>query len=102
MGNGYNVSPVTGVTVGVLKMVKTTPAFGEVHLVENLLQEKGLITKEALQKKLRGEISQNKLNQILTYFEHQRYIYVGRKGISWIVNDNPKFRKVLEKSIAVR
>ena len=83
-------------------MAKTAPAFGEVHLVENLLQEKGLITKEALQKKLCGEISQDKLNQILTYFEHQHYIYVGKKGISWILNDNPKFKKLLEKSITVR
>lgn len=101
MGNSYittQETPVGGMPMALL----VEPTFTDVKLVEDTLREAGLIKKETLRNKLKGKINPTTLKHILFYFERERLIYTGEKGISWLLNDNPTFKKLLAKAITVR
>lgn len=53
---------------------------------------------EALKRKLEKKIMDQTLRLILAYLEDQGSILIGKKGIVWIRNDNPKFLKMLKKA----
>ncbi len=82
--------------------ISTAPTFNEVSLVKDILQSEGLITEKALHDKLKGKIKSTALKKIIEYFEKEHYIYIGEKGINWILNENPKFKKILAKTTIVR
>lgn len=78
------------------------PRLDTVLMVEKILKEADtVITKAELERRLPKQIMFQTLKLILGYLEESGKIYIGSKGISWIYNDNPKFRKMLEKSARV-
>ena len=54
-----------------------------------------------MKKNLPKQIMHQTLNLILEYLENSGKIYIGPKGITWIYNDNPKFKKLLEKAVRI-
>ena len=51
-----------------------------------------------LKRRLKTKIMDQTLRLILSYLEDKGSIYIGKKGISWIENNDPKFLKMLEKA----
>ena len=70
--------------------------------VEQVLQEADtVISKNELKRRLSTQIMHPTLTLILEYLEQSGKIMVGTKGITWIQNDNPKFRKLLQQAVRV-
>ena len=59
------------------------------------------ITKNELKRRLPTQIMHQTLNLILEYLERSGKIMTGSKGITWIQNDNPKFRALLRRATRV-
>ena len=78
------------------------PNLKTVLYVEKVLQEADtVISRNELKRRLPTQIMHQTLNLILEYLENSGKIYIGPKGITWIYNDNPKFKKLLEKAVRV-
>ena len=78
------------------------PNLRTVFHVEKVLQEADtVISRNELKRRLPTQIMHQTLNLILEYLEDSGKIYIGSKGITWIYNDNPKFKKLLEKAVRV-
>jgi len=60
-----------------------------------------VISRNELKRRLPTQIMHQTLNLILEYLENSGKIYIGPKGITWIYNDNPKFKKLLEKAVRI-
>lgn len=82
-----------------LEVVHHWPTLKTVLMVENTLKEAELsLSIEELKRKLPKKIMDQTLRVILGYLEGKGSIYIGKKGITWIENNNPKFLKLIEKS----
>ncbi len=78
------------------------PRLDTVLMVEKILQESDtVITKAELERRLPKQIMFQTLKLILKYLEESGKIFIGSKGISWIYNNNPNFKKMLSKSVRV-
>jgi exosome complex RNA-binding protein Rrp4 len=44
---------------------------------------------------------QSTLNIILDYLEEKGVIMIGKKGVLWVHNENPKMKRLLEQSVDV-
>jgi len=79
------------------------PNLKTVLMVENVLREaEEPLSKNEIKRRLPNKVMHQTLNIILEYLAESGKIMAGSKGILWIFNENPKFKKVLEKSILVR
>ena len=67
-----------------------------------LMKANTLLNKEQIKAKLPTKIMHQTLNVILNYLEKSGKIFVSGKGILWTFNENPKFKKLVEKSIRVK
>ena len=75
------------------------PNLRTVMFVEKVIQEADtVITKGELKRRLPTQIMHQTLNLILNYLEKSGKILIGSKGITWIQNENPKFRALLRKA----
>ncbi len=97
----YTYNNPVSVSVGV-RMNLQGPTLGQVNLVSQFIEDNGLVTEKLLKSKFKEKIKGSTISQILFYLERERLIYRGKKGINWILNENPKFKKLLEKTIKVR
>lgn len=78
------------------------PNLKTVLQVEKVLQDADtVISKNELKRRLPTQIMHQTLNLILEYLEDSGKIMIGSKGITWIQNDNPKLKKLLEKAMRV-
>lgn len=78
------------------------PTLKTVLIVENILKEADtIITKAELERRLPKQIMHQTLKLILEYLESSGKIIITEKGISWIYNENPKLKKLLEESVRV-
>ena len=78
------------------------PNLKTILLVEKVLQEADtVISKNELKRRLPKQIMHQTLNLILEYLEDSGKIIIGSKGITWIQNNNPRLKKLLEKAVRV-
>ena len=76
------------------------PRLDTMLMVEKVLKEADLtLSRNELLRRLPKQVMRQTLNIILNYLEEKGMIMIGSKGILWIYNDNPKFKKLLEKSV---
>ncbi len=81
------------------KEVLHYPRLDTVLMVEGVLKKADLaISKNELLRRLPKQMMRQTLNVILAYLEEKGVIMLGEKGILWIHNENPKMKKLLEKS----
>lgn len=74
------------------------PSLKTMLMVEKILRETDtMISREELKRRLPNKVMHQTLNIILTYLEEKGIIIDGHKGILWIYNPNPKFKKAIEK-----
>lgn len=79
------------------------PNLKTVLMVENVLKEaEEPLSKNEIKRRLPSKVMHQTLNIILDYLEGSGKIMSGSKGTIWIFNENPRFRKILEKSVMVR
>ena len=78
------------------------PTLKTVLVIEKTLQKADtVISKSELKRRLPTQIMHQTLNLILEYLENSGKIFIGKKGITWIYNENPKFKKLLAKAVKV-
>ena len=78
------------------------PNLKTVLQVEKVLQDADtVISKNELKRRLPTQIMHQTLSLILEYLEESGKIIIGSKGITWVQNDNPKLKKLLEKAVRV-
>jgi sulfur transfer complex TusBCD TusB component (DsrH family) len=78
------------------------PTLKTVLMIERTLQKaETVISKSELKRRLPTQIMHQTLNLILEYLEESGKIFIGSKGITWVHNENPKFKKLLEKAVRV-
>ncbi|MBW2990312.1 hypothetical protein KY348_01260 [Candidatus Woesearchaeota archaeon] len=82
------------------KKLKHSPTLNTVLMVEDALKnmDESLITVAGLKKILPKQVNHNTLMNILDYLQKSNKIYMSVKGITWLVNDNPKFREAIRKA----
>lgn len=79
------------------------PNLKTVLMVENVLKEvKEPLSKNEIKRRLPSKVMHQTLNIILDYLEESGKVMTGSKGIIWIFNENPRFKKILERSVLVR
>lgn len=75
------------------------PTLKTVLMVENVLKNADLaLGIEELKRSLPKKIMDQTLRLILFYLESKGSIYISKKGIVWIENNNPKFLRLIAKS----
>ena len=75
------------------------PRLDTVLMVEKVLKDADLaISKNELIRRLPKKVMRQTLILILDYLEEKGMIMEGEKGILWIHNENPKMKKLLERS----
>lgn len=85
------------------KQILHYPNLKTVLEVENVLKNSNnLLNKEQIKERLPAKIMHQTLNVILDYLEDSGKILASPKGILWTHNENPKFKKLVEKSTRVR
>lgn len=73
------------------------PRLDTVLMVEKVLQEANLaISKSELQRRLPKQVMRQTLNIILDYLEEKGVVMIGKKGVLWVHNENPKMKRLLE------
>ena len=78
------------------------PNLKTVLQVEQILQDADtVISKNELKRRLRTQIMHQTLTLILKYLEDSGKIIIGEKGISWIQQDNPKLKQLLQRGVRV-
>ena len=78
------------------------PNLKTVLVIEKTLQEADtVISKSELKRRLPTQIMHQTLNLILEYLEKSGKIIIGSKGITWIFNNNPKLKSLLNKAVRV-
>jgi len=76
------------------------PRLDTVLMVEKVLKEADLaISKSELIRRLPKQVMRQTLNVILDYLEEKGLIMIGKKGVLWVHNDNPKMKKLIESSV---
>lgn len=82
-----------------MQKLKQSPTLNTILMVEETLKNmnESAITVAELKRKLPKKINHNMLKIILEYLEESNKIYVGMRGVTWIVNNNPVFRHELSE-----
>ncbi len=77
------------------------PRLASVEMVEDVLRKhREFVSKSALQRALPKTIQTQTFNRILNYLEKSNKILVAKdRAIVWIFSDDPKLKKVWDKSI---
>ncbi|MFH1752037.1 MAG: hypothetical protein ABH821_03825 [archaeon] len=79
------------------------PTLKTVLSVEKVLKNaNNLLSREQIKEKLPTKIQHQTLNLIIEYLEESGKVFIGKKGVVWTHNKNPKFLKLLEQSTQVR
>ncbi len=90
-------------TETIQKAVLHYPTLKTVLAIENVLKEANKpLTKEGIKSKLETKIHHMTLSLILDYLEDSGKIFIGKAGVSWTFNENPRFKELVNKSIRVR
>ena len=88
----------TKIHLNVTKIIHS-PTLSTVLMVEDTLRKQdGPVSLEGLKRALPKKVMDQSLRIILAYLENKGSILIGRKGISWIANDNPKFLKMIQRA----
>ena len=75
------------------------PRLDTMLMVEEVLKNADIaMSKSELMRRLPKQIMRQTLLVILDYLAKRGIIMIGKKGILWIQNDNPKMRKLIESS----
>ena len=75
-----------------------SPRLTTIRMVESVLKNSdSVITVAQLKRKLPKQVNHYTLQNILEYLEESNKIVFSSKGITWIMNDNPNLRKLIEK-----
>lgn len=78
------------------------PNLKTVLQVEKVLQEAdAVISKNELIRRLPVQIMHQTLKVILEYLEDSGKILIGENGISWIQQDSPRLKNLLERGVRV-
>jgi hypothetical protein len=73
-----------------------SPTLRTIRMVESALKNSdSVITIADLKRQLPKQVNHNVLIAILEYLEESNRIYVGIRGITWIHNTSPKWRKAV-------
>ena len=85
-----------------LPKTEHSPTLTTIRMVEGVLKNMpGSDMKiSELKRALPRKVNHNTLMAVIDYLDECNRIYVGRKGITWLVNDSPKFRKALKNAIS--
>ena len=85
------------------KKILHWPTLNTVIMVEDTLRKanESILTIAELKRKLPRQVNHNTLISILEYLERSNKIAVGLKGVTWIFNPNPLFRKSLAEGFEV-
>ncbi|MFH1010519.1 MAG: hypothetical protein V1784_04710 [bacterium] len=76
------------------------PRLDTVLMVEKVLQDADVaISKSELQRRLPKQVMRQTLIIILKYLEEKGVIMIGKKGVLWVHNENPKMKRLLEHSV---
>jgi len=76
-----------------------SPTLSTVLMVEDTLRKQDIpVSLEGLKRALPKKVMDQSLRIILAYLESKGSIVIGKKGISWIANDNPKFLRMIKKA----
>jgi len=79
------------------------PNLKTVLMVEDVLKKAETpISKNEIKRRLPSKVMHQTLNIILEYLEESGKIMDGSKGIIWIFNENPKFKRIMEKAVLIR
>jgi hypothetical protein len=77
-----------------------SPRLSTILMVEDVLKnmDESIIKVSQLKKKLPKQVNHNTLLDILDYLQKSNKIFLGVKGIVWLVNDSPKWRQAIRKA----
>ena len=79
------------------------PTLKTVLMVEGVIKKTDIaLSRNEIKRRLPTKVMHQTLNLILNYLEESGKIMDGSKGIFWIFNENPKFKKILDNSVRVR
>jgi len=79
------------------------PTLKTVLSVEGVLKDANdPITKEEIKSRLNTKIHHLTLNLVLDYLEDSGKVFIGKDGVQWVFNENPKFQDLINRSICVR
>ncbi len=79
------------------------PTLKTVLAVENILKDADTpINKEEIKRRLNTKIHHLTLNLIIKYLEESGKIFIGKDGIQWTFNEDPKFKRLFDKAVQVR
>ena len=78
-----------------------SPRLNTIRMVEKALEDMpGSVMKiSELKRALPKQVNHNTLKEILDYLIESKKIVMGSKGITWIVNDSPEFKKFIGRTI---
>lgn len=90
------------INIRATKVVYHWPTLKTVLMIEKAIRDAGKpLSIEALKRTLPTKIMDQTLRLILAYLEDKGSIMIGKKGILWIENKDPKFLKFIEKGKAI-
>jgi hypothetical protein len=76
------------------------PTKKEVRMVEKaIIDGASAITLSKLKKTLKGKVDDNSITEIVEMFDKKNWVYIGSKGITWIRNTSPKWKKAVREAI---
>lgn len=78
----------------------SSPRLATIKMVEQALIDMpgSVMTVPELKRALPRQVNHNTLKEILEYLQESNKIVMSVKGITWIVNDSPKMKKLIENS----
>lgn len=87
------------INIQITEAIHHWPTLKTVLMIEEVLKRAELaLSIEELKRRLPRKVMDQTLRLILAYLESKGSILIGKKGIVWIENNNPKFLKLIEKS----
>jgi hypothetical protein len=85
-----------------MKISKTEhlPNLRTVLMVEEVIKnsEDSIITIPEIKRNLPRKVNHTTLMKIIEYLDESNKIYMSVKGITWIVNDNPKLKEAIKNA----
>lgn len=90
------------INISISKVVYHWPTLKTVLMVEKAIRDaEKPLSIEALKRALPVKIMDQTLRLILAYLADKGSIMIGKKGIVWIENRNPKFLRLIEKGKSI-
>ena len=78
------------------------PNLKTVLMVEEVIREADApLSRNEIKRRLPTKVMHQTLNLILKYLEESGKIMDGSKGIVWVFNEDPRFKKILDESVRV-